>query len=169
MSKFAPQEFETSSQHIRRFCSRTAGNHMLAVSWQRHLGFENLIISFCGTVFFVYHQFRLRCSDIPLTSTRSVRLLRSMLLLQDSFYPPPLDLSLNSPHADRTPIVLCVRLWSVGLCAEGEPNVWHVRRGVFFFPLQMDGGHGGGSGRYTKFREAAFNYAFVLAQLGIRE
>jgi oligopeptidase B len=33
--------------------------------------------------------------------------------------------------------------------------------------MQMQAGHGGGSGRYEQYREAAFRYAFVLDQLGI--
>jgi oligopeptidase B len=31
----------------------------------------------------------------------------------------------------------------------------------------MDAGHGGASGRYDALKESAFDYAFVLAQLGI--
>jgi oligopeptidase B len=35
--------------------------------------------------------------------------------------------------------------------------------------INMDpAGHGGASGRYTKLRETAFDYAFILWQLGIR-
>jgi oligopeptidase B len=33
----------------------------------------------------------------------------------------------------------------------------------------MAAGHGGASGRYDALREAAFDYAFVLSQLGITE
>ncbi len=37
------------------------------------------------------------------------------------------------------------------------------------FKINMDpAGHGGASGRYTKLRETAFDYAFILWQLGIR-
>lgn len=35
--------------------------------------------------------------------------------------------------------------------------------------INMDGGHGGSSGRYDALRETAFDYAFVLAQLGLTE
>src|SRR6266545_1681394 len=35
------------------------------------------------------------------------------------------------------------------------------------FKVNMAGGHGGSSGRYDKLREAAFDYAFLLMQLGI--
>ncbi|HEX9286422.1 MAG TPA: S9 family peptidase [Thermoanaerobaculia bacterium] len=35
------------------------------------------------------------------------------------------------------------------------------------FKVNMAGGHGGSSGRYDKLREAAFDYAFLLTQLGI--
>jgi oligopeptidase B len=31
----------------------------------------------------------------------------------------------------------------------------------------MAGGHGGSSGRYDRLKELAFDYAFVLTQLGI--
>ncbi|MBT4502585.1 MAG: prolyl oligopeptidase family serine peptidase, partial [Gemmatimonadetes bacterium] len=34
---------------------------------------------------------------------------------------------------------------------------------------QMEGGHGGVSGRYKGYREQAFRYAFLLDLLGIRE
>ncbi len=37
------------------------------------------------------------------------------------------------------------------------------------FKINMDpAGHGGASGRYTKLRETAFDYAFILSQLGIK-
>jgi oligopeptidase B len=35
------------------------------------------------------------------------------------------------------------------------------------FKITMAGGHGGPSGRYSLLRETAFDYAFMLAQLGI--
>lgn len=35
------------------------------------------------------------------------------------------------------------------------------------FKVNMAGGHGGSSGRYDKLREAAFDYAFLLTQLGV--
>jgi oligopeptidase B len=35
------------------------------------------------------------------------------------------------------------------------------------FKVNMAGGHGGSSGRYDKLRETAFDYAFLLTQLGI--
>jgi len=37
------------------------------------------------------------------------------------------------------------------------------------FYTNMHGGHGGSSGRYDKFREVAFDYAFMLSQLGVEE
>ena len=37
------------------------------------------------------------------------------------------------------------------------------------FYCNMHGGHGGSSGRYDKFREVAFDYAFMLQQLGVEE
>ena len=33
--------------------------------------------------------------------------------------------------------------------------------------VNMDGGHGGSSGRYDRLREIAFDYAFVLGALGV--
>lgn len=35
--------------------------------------------------------------------------------------------------------------------------------------IEMDGGHGGGSGRYTAWREIAWDYAFLLTHLGATE
>ena len=35
------------------------------------------------------------------------------------------------------------------------------------FKVNMAGGHGGSSGRYDKLKEAAFDYAFLLTQLGL--
>jgi oligopeptidase B len=37
------------------------------------------------------------------------------------------------------------------------------------FYTNMHGGHGGSSGRYDRFHEVAFDYAFMLSQLGVRE
>jgi oligopeptidase B len=31
----------------------------------------------------------------------------------------------------------------------------------------MGAGHGGASGRYDRFKEVAFDYAFILTQLGV--
>ena len=33
----------------------------------------------------------------------------------------------------------------------------------------MDAGHGGASGRYDRIHETAFDYAFILTQMGINE
>jgi oligopeptidase B len=35
------------------------------------------------------------------------------------------------------------------------------------FKINMAGGHGGSSGRYDRLRETAFDYAFILWQMGI--
>jgi oligopeptidase B len=40
-------------------------------------------------------------------------------------------------------------------------------RNPLLFRIIMAGGHGGPSGRYNHLRETAFNYAFILTQLGI--
>jgi oligopeptidase B len=37
------------------------------------------------------------------------------------------------------------------------------------FKVNMAGGHGGSSGRYDKLRETAFDYAFLLKELGVGE
>jgi oligopeptidase B len=37
------------------------------------------------------------------------------------------------------------------------------------FKINMAGGHGGSSGRYDKLREVAFDYAFLLTQLGVEK
>ncbi len=37
------------------------------------------------------------------------------------------------------------------------------------FKINMAGGHGGSSGRYDRLRETAFDYAFILTQLGIEK
>ena len=37
------------------------------------------------------------------------------------------------------------------------------------FYTNMHGGHGGSSGRYDRFHEVAFDYAFMLSQLGVEE
>jgi len=39
-------------------------------------------------------------------------------------------------------------------------------RNVLLLKTNMAGGHGGSSGRYDRLRETAFDYAFVLTQLG---
>jgi len=35
------------------------------------------------------------------------------------------------------------------------------------FKINLDAGHGGASGRYDYLREVAFDYAFVLTELGL--
>ena len=42
-------------------------------------------------------------------------------------------------------------------------------RNALLFKTNLTGSHGGASGRYNRFREIAFDYAFLLTQLGIRE
>ena len=40
---------------------------------------------------------------------------------------------------------------------------------VLLFKTNLSGSHGGSSGRYDRFRELAFDYAFLLSQLGIHD
>ena len=37
---------------------------------------------------------------------------------------------------------------------------------VLVFTINLEAGHGGASGRYDHLREIAFDYAFILPQLG---
>jgi oligopeptidase B len=37
------------------------------------------------------------------------------------------------------------------------------------FKINMAGGHGGASGRYDRLHETAFDYAFILNQVGISQ
>jgi oligopeptidase B len=57
-----------------------------------------------------------------------------------------------------------------------EPAKWVARlratktdRNPLILKTNMDAGHGGASGRFRRLREVAFQYAFLLAQLGITE
>jgi oligopeptidase B len=38
---------------------------------------------------------------------------------------------------------------------------------LLLLKTNMEAGHGGASGRYDALRESAFDYAFILSQLGI--
>ena len=40
---------------------------------------------------------------------------------------------------------------------------------VFILKTNMGAGHGGASGRYDRLKEAAFDYAFILAQVGVNQ
>ena len=42
-------------------------------------------------------------------------------------------------------------------------------RNPLLLKVNMAGGHGGPSGRYDALRETAFNYAFILWQLGLHD
>ncbi|HKX26214.1 MAG TPA: prolyl oligopeptidase family serine peptidase, partial [Blastocatellia bacterium] len=43
-------------------------------------------------------------------------------------------------------------------------------RNPLLFKIKLEpGGHGGASGRYDKLRDLAFDYAFILNQLGVAE
>jgi hypothetical protein len=56
--------------------------------------------------------------------------------------------------------------------AADDTNGVAVRRapdGAKCRSASLTGSHGGASGRYDRFREIAFDYAFLLTQLGIRE
>jgi oligopeptidase B len=57
-----------------------------------------------------------------------------------------------------------------------EPTKWVAKmrsmktdRNPLLLKVNMGAGHGGASGRYDALHEAAFDYAFMLAQMGIRE
>ncbi|MCX6557882.1 MAG: S9 family peptidase [Candidatus Aminicenantes bacterium] len=57
-----------------------------------------------------------------------------------------------------------------------EPAKWVAKlrvtktdRNPLILKTNMDAGHGGASGRFRRLREVAFQYAFLLEQLGIRE
>ncbi|MDZ4666933.1 MAG: prolyl oligopeptidase family serine peptidase [bacterium] len=40
---------------------------------------------------------------------------------------------------------------------------------LLLFKTNMDGGHGGASGKYEKYKEEAFTMAFIMASLGVKE
>ncbi|HEX8285447.1 MAG TPA: S9 family peptidase [Pyrinomonadaceae bacterium] len=57
-----------------------------------------------------------------------------------------------------------------------EPTKWVAKlrsmktdKNPLLFKVNMGAGHGGASGRYDALREAAFDYAFMLTQMGINE
>lgn len=57
-----------------------------------------------------------------------------------------------------------------------EPAKWVAKlralktdRHPLLFQINMNGGHGGSSGRYDSLKERAFNYAFLLTQLGVEK
>jgi oligopeptidase B len=57
-----------------------------------------------------------------------------------------------------------------------EPAKWNAKlkefktdNNLLLLVTEMDSGHGGSSGRYSKFKEIAFDYAFILKTLGISE
>ena len=57
-----------------------------------------------------------------------------------------------------------------------EPAKWVARlrahkkdKRPLLLQVNMAGGHGGSSGRYDKLRETAFDYAFLLTQLGVKK
>ncbi|HKG14389.1 MAG TPA: S9 family peptidase [Pyrinomonadaceae bacterium] len=57
-----------------------------------------------------------------------------------------------------------------------EPTKWVAKlrsmktdKNPLIFKVNMGAGHGGSSGRYDALREAAFDYAFMLTQMGVNE
>jgi oligopeptidase B len=57
-----------------------------------------------------------------------------------------------------------------------EPTKWVAKlrsmktdKNPLLLKVNMGAGHGGASGRYDALREAAFDYAFILTQMGINE
>ena len=58
-------------------------------------------------------------------------------------------------------------------CTGSRPSTWpscartKTDNNPLLFFINMQAGHGGASGRYDQLRERAFDFAFVLTQLGI--
>jgi oligopeptidase B len=57
-----------------------------------------------------------------------------------------------------------------------EPTKWVAKlrsmktdKNPLLFKINMGAGHGGASGRYDALRETAFDYAFMLNQMGITQ
>ena len=57
-----------------------------------------------------------------------------------------------------------------------EPAKWVAKlrvtktdRNPLLLKINMEAGHGGASGRFLRLREVAFQYAFLLDQLGFKE
>ena len=57
-----------------------------------------------------------------------------------------------------------------------EPTKWVAKlrsmktdKNTLLFKVNMGAGHGGASGRYDALREAAFDYAYILTQMGITQ
>jgi oligopeptidase B len=46
-------------------------------------------------------------------------------------------------------------------------RVMRTDRNPLVMKINMGAGHGGASGRYDAYKEQAFNFAFILGQLGI--
>jgi oligopeptidase B len=49
-------------------------------------------------------------------------------------------------------------------------RAWKTGNNLLVFRTRLEpGGHGGKSGRYDRLRDAAYDYAFILTQLGITQ
>ncbi len=74
------------------------------------------------------------------------------------------------------PDILATSGYNDAQVAYWEPAKWVAKlrelktdTNLILFKINMDGGHGGASGRYGSLKEAAFNMAFMMRSLGIKE
>lgn len=74
------------------------------------------------------------------------------------------------------PDILATAGYNDAQVAYWEPAKWIAKirelktdTNLILFRTNMDGGHGGASGRYGSLKEAAFNMAFIMRSLGIKE
>ena len=83
-----------------------------------------------------------------------------------------------SPYDNLTakdyPTILVKTSWDDSQVMYWEPAKYVAKlrtvktdKNPLIFKINMAGGHGGSSGRYDRLKELAFDYAFVLTQLGI--
>ncbi|HJZ13807.1 MAG TPA: S9 family peptidase, partial [Acidobacteriota bacterium] len=78
--------------------------------------------------------------------------------------------------AKKYPTLLVTTSWNYSQVMYWEPSKYVAKlrsmktdKNPLIFKINMGGGHGGSSGRYDKLREKAFEYAFVLDQIGQAE
>ncbi|MBX3175390.1 MAG: S9 family peptidase [Gemmatimonadaceae bacterium] len=80
----------------------------------------------------------------------------------------------DNVRAQDYPRMLVVSGINDSRVAYWEPTKWVARlramktdRNPLLLKMQMGAGHGGGSGRYERYREMAFRYAFMIDQVGL--